>query len=200
MAGRGRLALLVYGLMGALAFGWGALRGQPNLYHHPEPWLTLDFPYPTLLSLGLGLAVAVAVIYASRVLVRRARWARELHVEFRSVLGPVTSTDIAILAVSSGLSEELLFRGAMQPTLGLVLSSVIFGLVHIGPNRRFLPWTAWALLMGFVFGGVYELTGELLGPVIAHVLINHQNLHFIRRHDPEPRDKKAAVPQTPRLI
>jgi membrane protease YdiL (CAAX protease family) len=49
-----------------------------------------------------------------------------------------------------------------------VLSSLLFGLAHVGPDRRYLVWTAWAVLAGFVFGAIFELSGGLLAPVLAH--------------------------------
>jgi membrane protease YdiL (CAAX protease family) len=39
--------------------------------------------------------------------------------------------------------------------------------------------------MGMLFGLVFEVTGSLLGPVIAHVLINGANLRFLRDTDVE---------------
>lgn len=181
-----RLAVALYGLLCALAVLWGAARGAPDLYHHPTPWLELEFPQRTLLALAVGLAVGVAVIAATRSLVKRTRWARQLHMEFRHLLGPLGSGDIALLAICSGVAEEAFFRGAMQPALGFVVTSLLFGLAHIGPSRRFVPWTLWATIMGFVFGSLYTLTGELLAPIIAHVVINYENLHFIQTYDPRP--------------
>jgi uncharacterized protein len=181
---RMRLAVLFYGFLALAAVLWGVLRGRPNVYRHPEPWLDLTFPLSTLLAVLLGLAVAAAVVVGTRVLVRRTRWARNLHIEFRSLLGPLASLEIAVFAIASGVAEELFFRGAMQPDLGLVVASVLFGLVHILP--RMWPWTLWALVMGFVFGSLYALTGEILAPVLAHVLINYENLHFINAYDPSP--------------
>jgi uncharacterized protein len=179
-----RLAVAFYGLLALAAVSWGLFRGRPNLYHHPEPWLPLGFPESSALALALGLGVALAVVAATRVLVRRTRWARNLHVEFRVLLGPLTALQIAVFALASGVAEELLFRGALQPDLGLVLTSVLFGLVHFLP--RMWPWTLWALVMGFVFGVLHALTGELLAPVVAHVVINYENLHFINAYDPSP--------------
>lgn len=179
-----RLAVVFYGLLALAAVSWGIFRGRPNLYHHPEAWLPLGFPKSTLLALALGLGVALAVVAGTRVLVRRTRWARNLHVEFRALLGPLSSMEIAVFALASGVAEEVFFRGALQPDLGLVITSVIFGLVHFLP--RMWPWTLWALVMGFVFGALYALTGELLAPVLAHVLINYENLHFINAYDPSP--------------
>ena len=132
-----------------------------------------------LLSFVAGLVLAAAVIAHTRQLVATTRWARALHEHFRRLLGPLEPREIATLAVASGVAEELFFRGALQPTLGLVAASAIFGAAHLGPGRRFFTWTLWAGLMGFAFGGLYLVTGSILAPIVAHVSINHENLHFI---------------------
>lgn len=199
------LSIAFYGAvaLGALLWGWG--RGNLDLYHHPEPWLGLVFPVSTALAVALGVAVGVLVIALTKVFVRRAAWAKRLHGEFRSLLGPLTGGEIAVFAITSGIAEEMLFRGAMQPAFGLLLSGLVFGLVHVGPRRGFLAWTVWATVMGWVFGALYALTGELLAPMLAHFLINYENLHFIDAYDPTRRDRKdgddaAQGPPPPRLV
>lgn len=196
------LSIAFYGViaLGALLWGWG--RDNLNLYHHPDPWLGLTFPVSTSLAVALGVAVGVIVIALTRVMVRRAEWARRLHAEFRSLLGPLTGAEIAAFAITSGIAEEMLFRGAMQPAFGLLLSGLVFGLVHVGPRSAFLPWTIWATLMGWVFGVLYAVTGELLAPVIAHFLINYENLHFIDAYDPTQKDEGNSKrgPSPPRLV
>lgn len=181
-----RLAVAVYGVLALFALLWGALRGNLDLYHHPEPWLKLAFPVSMAAALVSGAAVAGVAVLSTRILVRRTVWARRLHVEFRNLLEPLSAAEIAVFALTSGVAEEMFFRGAMQPSLGIVLSSLIFGAVHVGPMRRFWIWTVWATAMGFVFAALYAATGELLAPVVAHVLINYENMHFIEVYDPEP--------------
>ncbi len=84
--------------------------------------------------------------------------------------------DLVLVAVFSGVAEEALFRGALQPMLGLLATSVLFGALHVGPDRRYLVWTLWAVGAGFLFGFLYEWTGGLLAPTIAHVLHNSATL------------------------
>jgi len=186
-------ALLVYGPLGLLALAWGGGQGRWNLLLHPDPWATLSPWLAHIGSLLGGLGVAVLVLISTRLLVRRTRWARELHLEFRALLGPLSSGQIAILALSSGLAEEAFFRGAMQPLAGLPLTALLFGAVHVGRKRSFWVWTAWATLMGFVFGLLFEITGSLLGPLLAHILINYENMLYIESYDPRP----PPAPMTP---
>jgi membrane protease YdiL (CAAX protease family) len=106
-----------------------------------------------------------------------------LHRDFRALLGPLTGREILILAAASSIGEELLFRGALQPWLGIWPQAIVFALLHVGPGRRFLPWTASALLLGVGFGYMTAWTGDLGGPIVAHFTINFLNLHFISRVD-----------------
>ena len=82
------------------------------------------------------------------------------------------TSDLILVSVFSGLAEEVFFRGAVQPEFGLVVAALAFGIVHIGPDRRYLIWTVWAILAGFLFGFLYRFSGGLLAPVVAHSLHN----------------------------
>ncbi len=80
--------------------------------------------------------------------------------------------NLVLVSIFSGLGEESFFRGALQPEIGLVASSLLFGVLHLGPDRRYLVWTVWAVGVGFLFGLLYLWTGGILAPVTAHVLHN----------------------------
>jgi membrane protease YdiL (CAAX protease family) len=137
----------------------------------------------TWLLLGplVGLAVGLLVVLAWRFAVHEFEWARRLHRDFRVLLGRLTAQEIAVLALASSVGEEFLFRGALQPWLGLWPQAIIFALLHIGPGLRFVPWTVSAFLMGLVFGSLYTWTGDLGAPIVAHFTINFLNLHHIAR-------------------
>lgn len=183
------VAALVYGAMLLAACGWGWWDARSILY--ADRWLEWSRPASVALSIGLGLVVAFVVIAATRRFVRRTRWGRNLHVSFRGLLGPMSGAEIAFFALASGIAEEAFFRGAMQPALGLVPTALLFGLAHVPPSRKLISWTLFAVVMGLVFGVIFALTGELAGLVLAHILINYENLHFIEAYDPEVSDPRA---------
>jgi membrane protease YdiL (CAAX protease family) len=89
--------------------------------------------------------------------------------------------NLVLVSVFSGVGEEALFRGALQPVLGIVVTSILFGALHVGPDRRYLVWTLWAVGAGFLFGFLYEWTGGLLAPMTAHVLHNAATLLLWKR-------------------
>ena len=134
------------------------------------------------MSLGLGAALASGVVLMSPFLIRRARWARALHEELKPIIEPLSSSEILVLALASGFAEELFFRGVMQPAVGLLWASLVFGVVHTGPRRALLAWSVWAFVIGIALGAIFEWTGVLWGPVLAHVWINQRNMTYIKRH------------------
>ena len=165
---------------GALAWAWyGQQRWAWTL---PTPWLSASYEMRLAISLALGLLLAWVVVVTTPWLVERTAWARALHHELRPIVAPLSSTEIIVLALASGLAEELFFRGAMQPVLGLVVTSILFGAAHTGPKRVFLAWSVWAFVMGLLFGAIFELTGVLWGAVLAHALINARNIAYMRGH------------------
>jgi membrane protease YdiL (CAAX protease family) len=183
-------ALASYVAMATVASGIAVVLGRSPLAC--DGWLGAEGEASWLLSLGAGVALGAITVAATRVLMRRAPWARALHVALRPAVHGASDGAIAALAVTSALGEELLFRGVLVPLVGVVVSSVLFGLLHQvrGPARW--AWMAWATVMGTAFATVFALTGSLAGPVVAHAAINHANLRFLRDNDPAPRKRRLG--------
>lgn len=176
------LAFVVYGPLAIGALAWAWLGGDRFAWTLDTPWWSAPYLERVALSLGLGLSLALLVVGVTPILVERTKWAQALHAELAEIISPLSSTQITWIALASGFAEELFFRGAMQPAWGLIITSVIFGAVHVGPKPVFLAWTMWAFVMGLALGLIFESTGVLWGPVLAHVWINQRNMAFIRRH------------------
>lgn len=171
-------ASLVIGLYGAMAIAaviFAAGRGDPDLYRLGSTTSGALFALGPLAGFALG-AIVVAL---TRVATRQFQWARDLRASFRDLLGPLTGREILILALASSIGEELLFRGALLPWLGVWWQAIVFALLHVGPGRRFLPWTASAFVLGVAFGELAIQTHNLGGPIAAHFAINFLNLRYI---------------------
>jgi hypothetical protein len=152
-----------------------------------DGWLGARGAASWLLSLGLGIVLGAATVAATPPMVRRWRWARALHLALRPAVHRVGDAAILAVAVASAAGEELLFRGLLVPLIGVVASSVAFGLLHQIRGKARWGWMAWATLMGLLFAAVFAMTGSLVGPLVAHAAINHSNLRFLRDNDPSPR-------------
>lgn len=185
-----------YALMGGVALALIWAMGTPLL--HPEPRIALagwalDESSAHVWSLTGGLVFGVFVVALSRVTVQRFEWARRLHMELRPFARGLDRTGIVVLALLSAAGEELLFRGLLQPWMGLVPQAVLFGLVHQMPGPSRWIWVTWALFVGLVLGVLFELTGSLLGPIAAHALVNGLNLHFLKHHEPLPPRTQGRI-------
>jgi len=169
--------LALYAGLSLLALLIASGRGNVDLYRLNEQTSASQ------LALGplIGLMIGLAVVGLSRLATHYFQWAQRLHTEFRSILGELTGNEILILAVASSVGEELLFRGALMPWVGIWAQAILFGALHFGPSRRFLPWTITALIVGVGFGFLAQWTGSLGAPIAAHFVINALNLRFIVR-------------------
>ncbi len=164
----GGIALL--GLMGVGDAGLsGAVLGASS---HTETayWLW---------SLCIGAGVGLIMVALSRALSHHFDWAGRLTDEFRSLLGDLRARDALLIAALSSMAEELLFRALLQPALGLFVAAAVFGLMHVGPNRNFVPWTIMAFVAGLAFGLLTLWTGSVLAAVIAHFTVNYLNLRYL---------------------
>lgn len=183
------LALAVYGGFAAVALGVAAARGASPI--ETDPWLDALLPLGAglahALSLTGGLVLAAATVALTRVVVRKSAWARLLHGDLRSVVRGASDPTLVVLGLASGVAEELFFRGILAPALGLVLSSLLFGVIHRLRGRIGWIWATWAGVMGLLFGALFLATGSLVGPLVAHAAINVVNLRFLRDTDLEPR-------------
>jgi len=191
----GRIAV-GYALLASLATALAlALReGVPWVY--AEPWFALDPTVGVAISAGLGLALALLVVLSTRLTVRRCAWAQRLHLELRPIAHGLTAWQIVLIAGFSSLGEELLFRGLLQPWIGLLPQAVLFGIAHQLPGESRWVWVCWSLLVGLACGAIFAATGSLVGPLIAHAVINAVNLAYLRDHDPlaqtrEPQPDRA---------
>ncbi|AUX47144.1 hypothetical protein SOCE26_086560 [Sorangium cellulosum] len=160
---------------------------------HPSPWLRLPLWAALLSSAVLGFTLAAVVVLMTRIAVARFTWARRLHAELRPVARDLSLSQVLLLAGLSSLGEELLFRGLLTPLLGVPLSALLFGLAHQmrGPSRW--VWVAWALVVGLGLGAIFAATGSLVGPFLAHAVVNAVNLSYLRDHDPDDAEQQPTL-------
>lgn len=95
---------------------------------------------------------------------------RQIKQILLETLGPslaaCTWYDLLLLGAVAGISEELLFRGVLQPAMGLVGSNIVFGLVHaVSPLYALLAGG-----IGLLLGWQLNESQNLLAPIVTHSL------------------------------
>jgi uncharacterized protein len=108
----------------------------------------------------------------------------------RPMFASSTIAGLAVLSLAAGVGEEVLFRGVIQPLLahrfgpavGLIASSLLFGLVHaITPTYVVL-----AGLIGVYLGLLFMAGDNLLIPIVVHALYDFLALCYLLRRPARP--------------
>lgn len=100
-----------------------------------------------------------------------------------------STLELFALSAAAGVGEELLFRGVAQDGIaqyvggqsamlvGLIGASLLFGLAHaVSPAYAIL-----AFGMGLYLGALYEFTGNLVAPIVAHAAYDFAAFLLLRR-------------------
>lgn len=95
-----------------------------------------------------------------------------------------------LLALASGLGEELLFRGAVQNALfggwiGLGAQALVFAALHPVPDRKAWVYPFAVFLIGLMFGLSYHLTGSLIPGILVHYINNARSFYALLDQKPQ---------------
>jgi len=133
-----------------------------------------------------GLATSLsgfAIVFVDKLFGNSIKWMGSLRQIVYSEIVPLFKdlrfTDIVLIALSSGFCEEVFFRGVMQPQIGIVPTSVLFGMVHC-PSPRYLTYGLWATAAGLFLGYLRDYTGSVWAPIFAHGLSNLLVITYFR--------------------
>ena len=138
------------------------------------------------IDLGVGLAAGSSLILVWILTRRTLPAARRLETELAELLGSLGTSEVVGLALLSGFAEELFFRGAVQGAWGWLPATILFALLHAGPGATFRIWTVFAAVAGATLAALMIWRGNLLAPVVAHVVVNGINLERLSRLSETP--------------
>ena len=88
-------------------------------------------------------------------------------------------SDVVVISIAAGIGEELFFRGVLQPEIGLVPASIVFGLLHMGGRGTF-AFGCWVAVMGLALGMLANISEGLVGPIVAHAAYDAAAIGYLR--------------------
>jgi membrane protease YdiL (CAAX protease family) len=142
----------------------------PLIFQRPGVWSWLApsglLTWHTLASGLVGALLSAAVV----LIVAHSRTLRAMTSQLLGLVdwSSFTIPDYCAVALLAAVGEELLFRGAMQPVIGLVPAAVIFGLLHATAVAHMVLAGA----LGVSLGWLFHWTGSLWPPIVAHFIID----------------------------
>ncbi|WP_141735302.1 CPBP family intramembrane glutamic endopeptidase [Oligoflexus tunisiensis] len=163
--------------------GMAGVGAMVSLYRHHslKNILTLPAEMPALATLlGLGMLGAAVLLIANYLFEEQFPSFKIFRHVLMQMIGSATVPVALYLAFISAIGEELLFRAAVQPVLGLVGTALLFGLLHLGPQGLISIWTLWAIISGLMLGWLFEATGNLWPPLLCHFLVNAISMLTLR--------------------
>lgn len=133
---------------------------------------------------ALALAALLGLLTAgtSALLYEQWPWLRErLDPEIFRAVAAVPSVPWLFVAVVASAAEEILFRGALQPVIGILPATALFAFLHFFMQRRLAAYCVMAFVMGLVLAAVYAWTGSLGAAMAMHIMHNLGISVWIRR-------------------
>lgn len=127
----------------------------------------------------VGLILGLVILISSFRYILLKTWpdfAESSEAANQQVLSSLQPLDYLVVAFLPGVSEELLFRGALLPLFGLnwksaLVVGAVFGGLHLGSGRRY-SFALWATFVGFAYGMATVFSSNVLVPAASHSLNN----------------------------
>jgi membrane protease YdiL (CAAX protease family) len=156
--------------MAMIGVGWLTRRNLPEVLERLGiEWIT---GRQLLIGIGLGLAM-VPVVMGLEYLASLLGLGADPDVEklTEQLLGPLFRSPFGILTlgVAAAIGEETLFRGALLPRFGLVLSALLFALLH--SNYGITMSTLFVFALGVVLGMV-RIRHNTTTAMVVHAVYN----------------------------
>lgn len=175
------LGLGFYAALGAVGWVWRFWVDGVGPWEAPAA-----HPWPLASSIALGTGLGLLLVWGSRHWTAKSSAGQQLRDAMAEAVAGLRGWEVILLALTSGVAEEIFFRGALQPRVGWLLASLVFGAAHFVPQPGLRVWSVFAGLAGLLFAGLFEWTGSLAAPIAAHVTVNGLNLQWLARSGRRP--------------
>jgi membrane protease YdiL (CAAX protease family) len=127
---------------------------------------------------GIAIAIGAHLMIASPLL-------NKVNTSYAKLLGRfrLTLSEIILISLCAGIGEEMLFRGAVQPFMGIPITSVLFVAIHGYLNPRDWRLAIYGLFMtgGIAWLGYLADTRGLLSAMMGHTIIDVYLLLYLQR-------------------
>jgi len=148
------------------------------------------------LQLGLGIVGGV-VLSVITWLMGKWKYLEDVNFDFTIRLGifNFSMQEILFLSICAGVGEEIVFRGMIQPWLGILTTSFMFIALHGYMSYSSWPKVIFGLILlsvGIILGILGEYVG-LLSAIVAHTLYDIVAFKRIQAEYEELK-KKTIIP------
>jgi len=138
------------------------------------------------IALGVFAGIIIAV-FAQLLII--SPLLRNVNAQYANLLGrfKLNTSEIILVSLCAGVGEEILFRGALQPIFGILITSIIFVAIHGYLNPKEWRISIYGFFMTAAIYGIGVMSDYfgLLSAIIAHTIIDIYLLHHLQKSSRE---------------
>ena len=96
----------------------------------------------------------------------------QINTNVYTIFGSAPLWVYVFISLIGPINEEILFRAFLVPRIGIIVSALIFGILHAGYGSTFGVDTIAAFSFALVAGYVFKKTKSLYPSILGHMLVN----------------------------
>jgi hypothetical protein len=139
--------------------------------------LKIELSVKTIITFLVGSAALLSLQLLFHKYVSKERLFDEINV---ILIEKFSLPNLFLVFFSGSFAEEFLFRGILQPLIGIWLTSLLFALIHFRYLRKFFILIE-VYLMGIILGISYVISSSLWVPIFCHLFVNFITALLIKK-------------------
>lgn len=137
-----------------------------------------------LRQIAVGVVSGAIIALIARLLIG-SPLLRNINVQYANMFGrfKLGWSEIIFISLCAGVGEEILFRGAIQPLFGIIITAFVFVGIHgyISPFNWRLSIYGLYMTAAICAIGYFAETEGLVSAILAHTVIDIYLLHYMQK-------------------
>ncbi len=146
-----------------------------------------------------GVAFGLLAAVMAHFIISR-KWMETVMKKYAGLIGPfkLSIWNILYVSICAGIGEEILFRGAIQPLIGIIFTAIIFVGLHGYLNPKDARISVYGFFMVFIMIAIGLMCDHIgiLSTIIAHTVIDIYLLLVLTKTGQELNSKDESVDPT----
>ncbi len=133
-----------------------------------EPFLKIEIRFDIFLISLAGILFLLFFEFLCWKFISKENFFDELNL---ILIEKFSLAELSIIFLSGSIVEEMLFRGIIQPFVGILAANIVFTLIHFRYfSKKYMLLEVFVI--GIVLGIIYKLTLMLYVPILCHFIVN----------------------------
>lgn len=155
-------------------------------FQEKTPLSIFESEYNLALQILIGINYGFFAAFTARYIIN-SRWMKDLRIYFSGIIANMNlkTYHIIFYSLCAGIGEEILFRGAIQPFMGIWITAIVFIALHgyLNPmNKHIILYGMFMILVSAGLGYLYDLMG-MISSMTAHFTIDVILFFYLQKNN-----------------